>query len=162
LGEGGAPEAVLTQMIFGKWVAMALSVAAKLRRDRARTLRRNQTETETKLWDALRGGRLEDWKWRRQAPVGPYIVDFLCLEAALVVEVDGGVHAEEPEYDARRDALLKRRGLQVLRFGNAQVTGDFDQVCWRILSACRESDPARRGKKIDRRGPTRFPGQRLR
>ncbi|HEX7947182.1 MAG TPA: endonuclease domain-containing protein [Phenylobacterium sp.] len=127
-----------------------VSVASKLRRDRARQLRRRQTEAEARLWDALRGGRLEDWKWRRQAPVGPFIVDFLCLEAAVVVELDGGVHAERAEYDARRDDYLRGHGLQVLRFDNAEVSGDPERVRWTILSACRESDPSRRGRQVER------------
>ncbi|HET6972169.1 MAG TPA: endonuclease domain-containing protein [Phenylobacterium sp.] len=93
-----------------------VSVGSKLRRDRARRLRRNQTEAEARLWELLRSGRSEGWKWRRQVPVGPFMVDFLCLEAALAVEVDGGVHAERAEQDVRRQAYLERRGLQVLRF----------------------------------------------
>ncbi|HEV2530114.1 endonuclease domain-containing protein [Phenylobacterium sp.] len=132
-------------------MARIVSVAWKLRRDRARRLRRDQTDAEARLWDALRGGRLEGWKWRRQAPVGVFIVDFLCLEAGLGVELDGGVHAERADRDARRDAYLSQRGLTVLRFWNREIEQDFDGVCWTILSACRESDPARRARQIDRR-----------
>jgi very-short-patch-repair endonuclease len=128
-----------------------VSVASKLRRDRARRLRRDQTDTEEQLWDWLRGGRLDGWKWRRQVPVGPFIVDFLCLEAALVVELDGGIHAEQADRDARRDAYLRTRGLQVLRFWNSELSVDFGRVRQTILSACRESDPSRRGSRIDRR-----------
>ena len=68
----------------GATMGKIISVASKLRRDRARRLRRDQTETEARLWEVLRAGRLDGWKWRRQASVGPFIVDFLCLEAALV------------------------------------------------------------------------------
>jgi very-short-patch-repair endonuclease len=128
-----------------------VSVASKLRRDRARQLRRDQTPSEARLWEALRGGRLEGWKWRRQVPVGPFIVDFLCLEAAMAVELDGGIHAERPDYDARRDAYLRARGLQVLRFWNSEVLVDFNRVCWTILSGCRETDPRARGCKVERR-----------
>ncbi|MEW5688009.1 MAG: endonuclease domain-containing protein [Pseudomonadota bacterium] len=131
-------------------MARVISVVSKLRRDRARRLRRNQTEAETQLWELLRGARLEDWKWRRQVPIGPFIVDFLCLEAALVVELDGGVHAEQVEYDVRRETYLKHRGLSVLRFRNAEVSDDRERVAWKILSACRESDPSRRGRRIAR------------
>jgi very-short-patch-repair endonuclease len=127
-----------------------VSVTSKLRRDRARRLRRDQTDAEARLWEALRGSRLEGWKWRRQVAVGPFIVDFLCLEAALAVEVDGGVHAEQAAYDARREAYLRARGLQVLRFWNAEVCHDLERVSWTILSACRESDPAQRGRRIER------------
>ena len=133
------------------------SVTSKLRQDRARRLRRDQTETEARLWDVLRGGRLGGWKWRRQTPVGPFIVDFLCLEAAVVVELDGGIHADQVEYDARRDADLMRHGLQVLRFWNAQVTDEPDRVSMTILSACRGSDPSRRGRRIERH--RRSPGR---
>ncbi len=131
-------------------MAKVVSVTSKLRRDRARRLRRDQTEAEFQLREVLRAGRLEDWKWRRQVAVGPFIVDFLCLEAALAVELDGGIHGDQVEYDARRDTHLKRRGLTVLRFRNAQVIDDLDAVSWTILSACRESDPSRRGSVIAR------------
>jgi adenine-specific DNA-methyltransferase len=76
-------------------------------------------------------------------------VDFVCLEAALVVELDGGIHADQVEYDARRETYLKRHG-QVLRFWNRQVTDDLDRVSWTILSACRESDPSQRNSRIER------------
>jgi len=129
-------------------VGKIVSVTSKLRRDRARQLRCDQTDAEARLWESLRGGRLDGWKWRRQVPVGPFIVDFLCLEAALAVELDGGVHAERAESDARRDAVLRRKGLKVLRFWNAQVVEDPERVRWTILSACRESDPGLRGRLI--------------
>jgi very-short-patch-repair endonuclease len=132
-------------------MATVTSAASKLRRDRARRLRRTQTEAEARLWEALRGGRLEGWKWRRQVPVGPFIAEFVCLEAALAVELDGGVHAEQADRDARRDAFLAARGLSVLRFWNREVDQNLERVCWKILSTCRESDPARRGRRIHRR-----------
>src|SRR5258707_2839 len=131
-------------------MAKIVSVASKLGRDRARRLRRDQTPIEARLWDTLRGGRFEGWKWRRQVPVGPFIVDFLCLEAAIAVELDGGIHAERADRDARRDACLRARGLQVLRFWNSELSEGFDRVCWTILSACRESDPRRRGCRVER------------
>src|SRR4051794_17196741 len=104
--ERAAPASISRADFGSRAMGKIVSVASKLRRDRARQLRRNQTEAEARLWDALRAGRLEGWKWRRQAPVGPFIVDFLCLEAAVVVEVDGGIHAEQADRDARRDAYL--------------------------------------------------------
>jgi very-short-patch-repair endonuclease len=131
-------------------MAKVVSITSKLRRDRARRLRRDQTDTEARLWEVLRAGRLEDWKWRRQATVGPFIVDFLCIEAALVVELDGGIHADQVEYDVRREAYLQRHGLTVLRFRNAQAIDDLSGVSWTILSACRESDPSRRGARLGR------------
>jgi very-short-patch-repair endonuclease len=128
-----------------------VSVRSKLHRDRARRLRRDQTASEAHLWEALRDKRLDGWKWRRQVAAGPFVVDFLCLEAAVAVEVDGGVHADQVDRDARRDAYLRSLGLQVLRFGNAEVLGDLDRVCWSILNACRETDPGRRGRRVEHR-----------
>ena len=127
-----------------------VSIGSKLRRDRARRLRRDQTPGEARLWECLRGGQLEGWKWRRQAPVGPFIVDFLCLETAIVVELDGGYHIGQADRDARREAFLRARGLQVLRFWNSEVSTDLERVCRTILSACRETDPRMRGGKINR------------
>jgi very-short-patch-repair endonuclease len=104
--------------------------------ERARDLRRRDTEAEARLWNALRAHRLGGWKWKRQAPFGPYFIDFLCVEAGLVVEVDGGQHAERIEYDARRTAYLERAGLRVLRFWNTDVLTNRDGVCLTILDAC--------------------------
>jgi very-short-patch-repair endonuclease len=132
-------------------VAKVVSVSSKLRRDRARRLRCDQTPAEARLWEVLRDHRLDGWKWRRQVPVGPFIVDFVCLEAAVAVEVDGEAHAEQAERDARRDAYLRARGLRVLRFWNAEVELDLDRVGRTILSACRETDPRSRGRRVERR-----------
>ena len=126
-----------------------ISVTSKLRRDRARRLRRDQTETEARLWEVLRAGRLDGWKWRRQASVGPFIVDFLSRSRPRG-ELDGGIHADQVEYDARRGAYLRRQGLQVLWFWNAEVVDDLDRVVSTIVRACRQSDPRRRGSRIER------------
>jgi very-short-patch-repair endonuclease len=80
--------------------------------NRARKLRREDTDAEARLWNALRARRLGGWKWRRQVPKGSYIVDFLCPEAALVVELDGGHHAEQVDYDARRTAYLETSAFE--------------------------------------------------
>jgi very-short-patch-repair endonuclease len=103
---------------------------------RARELRRQHTDAEARLWDGLRAHRLGGWKWKRQVPWGPYFLDFLCVEAALVVEVDGGQHAERADYDERRTAYLERSGLRVLRFWNFDVLTNRDGVCVAILEAC--------------------------
>lgn len=104
--------------------------------NRARELRLNDTDAEARLWHALRARRLGGWRWRRQAPWGPYFLDFLSIEAGLVVEVDGGQHAEQAEYDARRTRYIARSGLRVLRFWNHQVLTNRDGVCSTILDAC--------------------------
>ena len=104
--------------------------------DRARALRIDQTRVEEKLWARLRNRRLGGWKWKRQVPRGSYIVDFLCTEASLVVELDGGVHVGSVGYDERRTLYLEGLGLKVLRFPNRQVTESLDGVCDAIFIAC--------------------------
>jgi very-short-patch-repair endonuclease len=109
--------------------------------ERARALRVDQTRVEGKLWARLRNRQLGGWKWERQVPRGSYIVDFLCAEAALVVELDGGVRLGSVGYDARRTAYLESTGLRVLRFPNDAVTEDLDGVCDAIFAACRRRSP---------------------
>ncbi len=111
-------------------------------RDRARALRREDTDAEARLWNALRGRRLGGWRWRRQVPKGPFIVDFLCVEAALVVKLDGGQHSEQAEYDARRTTYLEGLGLTVTRFWNSSVLESRDDVCREILLACGGEHPS--------------------
>ena len=103
---------------------------------RARRMRQAGTRAEAALWEALRDRRLGGWKWRRQAPVGPYIADFLCAEVRLVIELDGEAHAERGDYDLRRTAYLERTGLRVLRFSNDTVLADRSGVSAQILDAC--------------------------
>jgi very-short-patch-repair endonuclease len=113
---------------------------------RAQDLRANDTEAEARLWQALRDRRLGGWKWRRQVPIGRYIVDFYCADAKLVVELDGGQHSEQVAYDVRRTAALNASGLRVLRFWNSEVLTNSDGVCWAILDACGGERP---GASID-------------
>lgn len=100
---------------------------------RARRLRLADTNAEAHLWRALQNRRLGGWKWRRQVPIGPYIADFLCVQGRLIVELDGGQHADKEAYDARRTAYLARRGLRVLRFWNSSVLTNRSGVCLTIL-----------------------------
>ncbi|THD74276.1 MAG: endonuclease domain-containing protein [Phenylobacterium sp.] len=109
--------------------------AAKLL-DHARSMRREPTRAEARLWNALRGHRLGGWKWRRQAPLGPFIVDFLCNHARLIVELDGTAHADNGLYDIDRTLRLQRFGFRVLRFSNEAVLADLGGVCADILRAC--------------------------
>ena len=97
---------------------------------RARQLRGNATETERMLWQALRRNQL-GWRFRRQFPIPPYVVDFACPEARLIIEADGGQHAEPGDHD-RRDALLHKRGWRVLRFWNNEVLQNRSGVLQRI------------------------------
>src|SRR5581483_10061396 len=89
-------------------------------RERARALRRESTNAERIIWSALRAHRMDGAAFRRQVPVGPYIVDFLCHAAKLIIEVDGGQHFESvnQERDERRTAFLAGKGFRVLRFNN--------------------------------------------
>lgn len=105
------------------------------RRSQRRELRVRQTEAERRLWNALRDRRLAGWTFRRQHHLGPYVVDFVCLAARLVVEVDGPVHQERQEYDQHRDAYLRALGYTVLRFENRVIFDDLPQVLARIHRA---------------------------
>ena len=110
--------------------------------DRARRLRTQQTKAEGRLWRELKNRQLGGWKWKRQAPRGPYIVDFLCADASLAVELDGGQHADQVEYDERREAWLARDGLRVLRFWNNDVIENLTGTCDSILAACGGEAPS--------------------
>ncbi len=99
----------------------------------ARTMRRAPTDAELRLWRLLRDRRLSGLKFRRQVPVGPYIVDFLCVGARLIVEADGGQHGDNLR-DERRDAYLAREGWTVLRFWNHDVLRNRDSVIDTILA----------------------------
>lgn len=102
------------------------------KRDRARELRASMTDAERRLWSCLRMRQLDGCRFRRQVPIGPYIADFACLSARLVVEVDGGQHAGAGG-DLDRDAFLKARGFSVVRFWNNEVLEQPEAVCEVIL-----------------------------
>ena len=102
---------------------------------RARELRKNPTEAERVLWQHIRRRQLGGYRFRRQQPLGEYIVDFFCFEKRLVVEIDGGQHSERVSYDTARTASLKSRGFRVLRFWNNQVLGETEAVKQAILEA---------------------------
>lgn len=103
----------------------------------AKKLRREMTEAEDRLWEALRGRRLDRLKFRRQVPVGAYVADFLCADAMLIVEVDGSQHADS-EHDRQRAAELNARGFRVLRFWNDEVLREMDSVCDTIIAFARD------------------------
>ncbi len=102
-------------------------------RSRARQLRRNPTDIERLLWQRLRFWQVDGYKFRRQQPVGNYIVDFVCLQKRVVIEVDGGQHAQEMNHDAVRDAWLHAQGFIILRFWNNDVVTNIDGVMELIL-----------------------------
>jgi very-short-patch-repair endonuclease len=108
---------------------------SSIAKQRARAMRREPIEAERMLWQALRDRRLQSLKFRRQAPVGPYIVDFLCVPHRLVVEVDGSQHAESRR-DEARDVWLMREGYRVLRVWNNEALAQKESVLATIAAAC--------------------------
>ena len=100
----------------------------------ARNLRKQSTDAEKLLWKNLRGCRMEGYKFRRQLVIEPYIVDFVCLEAKLIVEADGGQHAEHLEDDAKRTQLLQAMGYTVMRFWNNEILNKTEAVLENIRS----------------------------
>ncbi|HSY86977.1 MAG TPA: DUF559 domain-containing protein [Verrucomicrobiae bacterium] len=105
--------------------------------ERARQLRKNLTDAERKLWRYLRRKQIEGHRFRRQVPIGPYYVDFLCLERRLIIEVDGGQHADRQAEDAKRTAWLENQGFRVMRCWNNEVLQNFEGVIGAILLALR-------------------------
>lgn len=103
-------------------------------RNFAKSLRAGMTQAEQKLWLHLRAHRLQQHKFKRQQPIGPYIADFACFGARLIVEVDGSQHLENPR-DMKRDAWFKENGFRVLRFWNDQVLQEIESVLEVILAA---------------------------
>jgi len=102
--------------------------------ENARKLRKSMTDAERTLWRLLRDRRLEGYRFRRQEPVDHYIVDFVCFEARLVIEVDGGQHFES-ESDKKRDAYLRSQGFRVLRFWNNEALSNPEGVHQTIIKA---------------------------
>jgi very-short-patch-repair endonuclease len=101
---------------------------------RARQLRQNMTEAERTLWHRIRSRQLSNTKFRRQFIVGTYIVDFICLEHRLIIEIDGGQHAQNKSYDDSRSEYLSQQGFMVLRFWNHEVLSDMEAVLEVILN----------------------------
>ena len=108
---------------------------------RARKLRSNLTDAESYLWRHLRFRQIAGHKFRRQRPIGPYIVDFVCLEKKVVIEVDGGQHAETEISDHTRDKWLRAHGYVVLRFWNNEVLREVQAIKETILRALTEPPP---------------------
>jgi very-short-patch-repair endonuclease len=99
---------------------------------KARRLRQSSTDAERRMWSALRDRRLARYKFRRQHPIGHYIADFACTEHALVIEIDGGQHAEDAA-DSRRTLWLQSQGWKMIRFWNNEVLGNTEGVIETIV-----------------------------
>jgi very-short-patch-repair endonuclease len=121
LGEGFVPDAPHHQVVQPR------------QRKNARSMRRVATDAERKLWLLLRDHRLDGVKFRRQAPFGPYILDFVCFERRLVLEIDGGQHADSA-FDKRRDAHLQAEEFRVVRYWNNDVLKNPEGVLTDLLA----------------------------
>ena len=115
----------------------------------ARTLRRQASDAEMVLWKQLRARRMKGYKFRRQVVIGQYIVDFVCLQAGLIIEADGGQHVKQKRYDNRRTQFLESRGFTVLRFWNHEIFVNFKSVLEQIeyvLNHTPHPNPLPRGR----------------
>jgi very-short-patch-repair endonuclease len=110
------------------------------RRTFAKALRRTMTDAEQRLWSALRAHRLDGLSFRRQTPIGSFIADFVCHERQLVIEVDGGHHADSKR-DIERDRWLASKGYRVLRFWNSDVLQNLDGVLQVIIRTASQTTP---------------------
>jgi very-short-patch-repair endonuclease len=111
-------------------------------RDAARRLRIDQTDAERRLWSRLRGRQLEGFKFRRQHSIGPFVANFFCLEAKLVIELDGSQHADQSNRDERRTDFIRDGGYEVQRIWNYEVIAEIDAVLQRIADALEQSGQA--------------------
>lgn len=111
---------------------MEKSELATLIKNRSRQLRREMTEAEHRLWAILSKYQINGFKFRRQHPIGHYIADFVCLEARLIIEVDGGQHLDA-QYDCERTGWLKQEGYTVIRFWNNEVMENLEGVLEEIV-----------------------------
>jgi very-short-patch-repair endonuclease len=108
--------------------------------DYARHLRNNATDAERRLWEHLRRRQLNGFKFRRQRAIGRYVCDFVCLEASVIVELDGSQHVRQSPYDEQRDGFLRANGFRVLRFWNDAVFSEPDAVVLTIVEALTRSE----------------------
>ena len=113
-------------------------------KSRARALRRSMTDAEKLLWRSLRDRQMDGWKFRRQHPIRPFIVDFVCVERKLIIELDGGQHASKIWADASRSSYLRKKGYKILRFWNNQVLKETKAVLDTILVTLNDDTPSPR------------------
>ena len=109
---------------------------------KARSLRSNLTYSENKLWSHIRKRQINKLKFRRQHPIGNFIVDFVCLEKKIVIEIDGGQHNENADYDLQRTKWLENEGYKILRFWNNEVLENTDSVLEVIYNETRKTPPS--------------------
>jgi very-short-patch-repair endonuclease len=110
-------------------------------RARAKQLRSNMAPAEVVIWEMLRAGRLNGWKFARQVPIGPYIADFAARREKLIIEIDGRSHDQTVAHDARRTVYLADLGYTILRFTNVDVATDRDSIARQIDHQMRLAAP---------------------
>ena len=110
-------------------------------RSRAREMRHKPVAMEKLFWDEVRDRKLDGFKFRRQYLIGPYIVDFVCVEKKLIVELDGALHANRVAYDMERDEFLGGAGYEVFRFRNEELADDIAMVMATIRHALKAPSP---------------------
>ena len=120
----------------------------------ARSLRQNMTDAEWRLWQILRSHQIRGHKFRRQVPIGRYIADFVCHEARLIVEIDGGQHDRSSPQEAERNGFLQNEGYRILRFWNNEVLANLDGVHQAIVGELRRITPT---QTLPRQGGGFFP-----
>ena len=129
---------------WGRTLAMPNTNISKVTRERAKSLQKNMTPPERKIWLQLKVLKSRGYKFRRQAPIGPYIVDFVCFAKNLVVEIDGDTHflGNEPKKDKQRTIFLEQEGFSLLRFTNLDVANNPEGVLQNVLSGLQKGEPA--------------------
>jgi len=135
--EGRGPGGGVDDPSFINKVGIVRGTPRQAKQERALQFRREQTPTEKLLWEKLRANRLDDLHFRRQQVIDGFIADFYCHRAGLVVEVDGAVHESQTGYDEARDAVLRQRGLTVLRIPAERLMSSIPQVLEEIRVAAR-------------------------
>lgn len=118
-----------------------MGVGMDVKWQRARELRSGMTDAERALWRHLRARQLQGWKFRRQYPIAGFIADFACVEASLVIELDGGQHVEQVDYDRMGADRLNDAGYRVPRFWNHEVLGNMEGVIDSIIAAMLQPHP---------------------
>jgi adenine-specific DNA-methyltransferase len=135
-----------------EWVGVRVRKEHKASTGFARTLRRNMTDAEKRIWSHLKGRSFAEYKFRRQHPIGPYIADFACPACKLVVELDGGQHALNQARDERRSRELAVHGYRVIRFWDHEALSNTQGVLDSIYEALRAADRSSSPQPSPRRG----------
>jgi very-short-patch-repair endonuclease len=106
---------------------------------KAKAMRRNMTPAERCFWNAVRANKIEGMHFHRQQVIDGFIADFYCGDQRLVIEIDGGIHETQKDYDSMRETALKKNGLRVIRFSNQEVINDVDLVIQKLKKYVKEA-----------------------